>query len=220
MATAADVIAYARAATDHDVDQQVTDPQLIVLLNPIWQRVRRQLGQRIPVLFTKVVTFTLTGATQDLTASPVSLTDFERVRRLRRLVDSTSQRYEPVGAANPIDPELLPPDANYAFLVRGTTLELFPAGSATGSSLELSYNTKATKLTGGGTPAGTSDVLDAPDGIEEVLGEELAAKIRPRFDEEASPHVQAAATALRELLWDLTLRYGVHPEGLREEARS
>lgn len=220
--TAADVIAYARAATDHDSDTQITDPALIILLNPIWQRVRRKLGQRVPTVFSKVTTFTIaSGSTQDVTAAPLSLTDFERVRRLRKQVSNTSPAsYIPIGTASKIDPEGVPWNQDIVFLERGTVLEFFPAQLIPGATFELVYISKVARLAGGGSPVGATDILDAPDGIEEVLGEALAAKIRPRFDEDPGPHLNAFGTLFDDYVWDLTKRYGVHPEGMPEDGRS
>jgi hypothetical protein len=220
--TAADVIAYARAATDHDSDTQVTDAGLIVLLGPVWQRIRRRLVQRVPTLYTKVAaTFTVSsGNTQDVTGAPLSLTDYDRVRRIRRLVNSTTPtNYVPIGVADAIDPERVPVDQDVVFLERGTVLEFYPASIIPTMTFELSYLTKAATLTGGGSPVGASDAIDAPEGIQEILGEELAAKIRPRFEEDPTPHLRAAEAALGEYLWDLQRRYGVHPDGMRMDGQ-
>jgi hypothetical protein len=210
--TAASIIAYARAASDHDSDTQITDAGCVTLLDPLWQRMRRKLAQRVPTLYTKVAaTFTVaSGNTQDVTGSPLSLTDFDRVRRIRRLISSTAPTsYVPIGVADAIDPERIPPEEDVVFLERGTVLEFYPAAIIPTMTFELAYLTAAPALTT------TSSVLDAPAGIEGVLGEELAAKIRTRFEDDPSAHLQAAAAALDEYLWDLTRRYGVHPEGLR-----
>lgn len=210
---ASDVITYARAATDHDSDTQITDPQLVTLLNPIWQRLYRKIAQRVPTLFTKVVTFTLAaGNTQDVTGAPVSLTDFDRVRRIRRQISSSNPvAYVPVGTANPIDPENPPFGQDYGFLERGTILEFYPASGIPGLTFELAYLTSAVALT-----VVSSPLTGAVAGLDEVLGEELAAKIRPRFDEAAAGHIAAARYALDYILTDLQSRYGIHPEGWRE----
>lgn len=214
--TAADPIAYARVATDHDTDTQVTDAQLLVLLAPLWQKLRRKLGQRISTLFTRVTTFTISsGSTQDVTAAPLSLTDFERVRRLRKQVSNTTPAsYIPIGVSDFIDPEMVPWNQDIVFLERGTTLEFFPAALIPGSTFELAYITLAAAITA------TSSPIDAPAGIEEILGELLAAKIRVRFEEDPGSHLAAADTALTEYLWDLGKRYGVHPYGMSEDGRS
>lgn len=210
---ASDVILLARTLTDHQNDTQIQDnPGLLQVLSPLYLALRRKLAMLVPTLYTKRVQFTLSsGNTQDYTASPLSLTDFERAQRMRRQISSSD--WTPVGIANPIEPEQLPQGQDYVYLERGTVLEFYPSAAIPGSTFELSYITKATKL------STTGDTLDIPDGADLVLAEQLAAKIRPRFDEDPSPHIRAAGEHLTELKWDLVNRYGVDPEAMPVERR-
>jgi hypothetical protein len=211
VATAADIIAIARPLTDHDADTQVTDPQLVKLLSPRYLALRRKLGRAVPSLFRSTVTWTATAATQDVTAAPLSLTDYDRVYRLRWLNGVAPAGYSPLGVANPIDPEMVPYGRDFVFLERGTTLEFYPSASVIGVGLELSYVTKGAAL------AATTDAVVLPDGADYILAQLLAADIRVRLEEDPSAHLSIAATEWTDLRWELLQRYGVHPEGMPEE---
>jgi hypothetical protein len=208
-----DVIAYARFVTNHDTDTQSTDAQLIPVVNAIYQETRRKLAMIVPTLYTAVsASFTISsGNTQDVTAAPLSLTDFERVRLLQRQVNTSDWR--PVGVANPIDPERLPVGEDFAFLERGNFLELYPSLSAPGQTFRLRYLQKPAAVT---TVGGATGTLLLPDGADEYMGEMLASKMRQREKEDVKPHLDAAERALRELKWDLSNRYGSTPGGLAE----
>jgi hypothetical protein len=201
---ASDAIAIARTVTDQDVAGQVTDVQLLGLLKPIYMRFRRRLAMQLPTLYTKVsASFTLASSLQDIAAIPV--TDFERVRLVERQVAGGS--WSPVGVANPIQPDAIPYDTDYAFLERGGFLDFFPSTSVAGLVFRLKYLSKPAALTAVG------DTIDVPDGGEEVLGELLAAKIRSRFEEQ-QVHLNEATRLWGDMVNDLRARYGLHPEGL------
>lgn len=206
---ASDVILIARAVTDQQATAQIGDTTILAVLNPLYFTVRRALGMLVPSLYRKTpAAFTISaGNTQDVTAAPLSLTDYERIWRIRRQVNGTS--YSPICVANELDSENVPSDYDFAVLERGTTLELYPSASVAGCTFELSYIAKPTKLNAVG------DAVDVPDGVDYVLGQRLAAElIRPRFEEEAGAHVKAAEEAWREAKWYLQQRYGVLSQGL------
>jgi len=207
---ASDVITYARVVTDQETGNQFPDASVLPVLNAVYQRIRRQLAQRVPTLYTKRVQFTATAATQDVTAAPLSLTDFGSVRRIRRLVNSNSNEYEPVGVANDANPDSVPFDQNYVFLEKGTVLEFYPSAQVIGQIFELSYLSQPVALTA------VNNSLDVPEGFQEILGEYLASKFRFRFEESAKQHIDAGDAALTEMLWDLTNRYGIQGAGLVE----
>lgn len=213
MATAADIIAIARALTNHLAgdSQAGDDAALLVMLSPRYLALRRKLGRAVPSLFRNTVTWTAIAATQDVTAAPVSLTDYERVYRLRWLNGVGSSGYGPLGTANPIDPEMIPYGRDYVFLERGTTLEFYPSANVIGVGLELSYITKGAALTATNTP------IVLPDGADYILGQLLAADMRVVVEEDPSSHLAIAAAEWTDLRWELLQRYGVHPEGLPEE---
>lgn len=81
--TTTDAVAAVRAATAHDVDQQVTNVQILAELDREYRRVRRWLSTFLPELFaTEYLPPALVGATGGATiAKPV---DYERVIRLER----------------------------------------------------------------------------------------------------------------------------------------
>lgn len=205
---ASDAITYARQVTDQENTAQFPDASVLPVLSAVYQRVRRKVAVRVPTLYTKVVSFTATASTQDVTAAPLSLTDFGSTRRIRRLVNASTADYEPVGVANSPNPDLVPFDQTYVFLERGTVLEFFPSNQVVGQTFELSYLSQPAVL------AATSDPLDLPNNMLEAVGEFLAEKFRFRFEESAEVHREAAEQALSDALWDLTQRYGVQSDGI------
>ncbi len=207
---ASDIINYARQVTDQEAGNQFPDASVLPVLNAVYQRIRRKIARRVPTVYTKVVTFTATAQTQDVTGAPLSLTDFGTVRRIRRQVDQQSNQFDPVGVANPANPDNIPYDLTYAFLERGTVLEFFPANQVVGQVFELSYLSQPIAL------AAVGSTIDLPEGFQEVLGEFLAAKFRQRFEESPNDHLEAGNHALEDLLWDLEHRYGVQvSDGMR-----
>lgn len=208
---ASDIILLARTLTDHDSDTQITDTQLLALLNTRYEALCRALGMVVPTLRTKVAaTFTVSsGNSQDVTAAPLFLTDFDRVRRIRRQVSAGV--WDPIGVASPIDPETIPQEHDFVFLERGTVIEFYPSLLVVGQTFELSYVYRPVRL------ASTASALDIPDGADDVLAQQLAALIRGRFDEDPSAHVAEAARLWTDLKWYLQRRYGVHPEGMADQ---
>lgn len=206
--TVANVIEYARIVTDHDSDTQVTDAQLIKVVNTVYQRVRRKLALHVPQLYRKNASFTATGDTQDVTGAPLSLTDFGSIWRIRRL--TVGGDYEHVSVANEPSPDNIPTDQDYVYLMRGTVIEFFPTGFVSGQTFEIAYLSQPVAVTL------TSDVLDVPEGFQECLGEYVASKIRLRFEEPYTAHVSEGNNALRELLWDLSKQYGISGMGMNE----
>jgi hypothetical protein len=193
-----DLIASARAATDHDSDTQVTDTQLTAWLNEFWPLLWRKVGNQAPTLIAKVTAaFAVTGTSQDVTASPLSLTDFDRVYRVERQYGSV---YLPLEAADPLNPENT---YDVSFLERLTTLEFYPTAMAPGT-YRLTYLPKAATL------ANTSTALPLPAGYETALTERLASRIRVRFEEDPTPHLSAWSLAEAAYLKDLRRRYGTH----------
>jgi hypothetical protein len=209
VATAADIIAIARALTNHlpGDSQAGDDAALLVLLSPRYLALRRKLGRAVPSLFRSTVTWTAIAATQDVTAAPLLLTDYERVYRLRWLGGG----YSPLGVANPIDPEMIPCGRDFVFLERGTVLEFYPSASIVGLGLELSYITKGAALTATTTP------IVLPDGADYILAQLLAADMRVVVEEDPGSHLAIAGAEWADLRWELLQRYGVHPEGMPEE---
>lgn len=204
--TGSDVITYARAVTDTEVTTQNPDASVLPVLNAVYQLARRRLAARIPQLYTARVSFTATAATQDVTASPLSLTNFGVLRRIRRLVQGTD--YEPVGVANEPNPDIVPFDQTYAALMRGNVIEFYPSSSIIGNTFEISYLTQPVDLTAVG------NTLDVPQGFQECLGEFLAAKFRLRLEEQQRAHYEAGQLAFDNFCWTLINTYGVQSEGL------
>ncbi|MDT5018140.1 MAG: hypothetical protein QOD39_4300, partial [Mycobacterium sp.] len=135
----------------------------------------------------------------------------DRVYRLRWQTGTGVSGYAPLGVANPLNPEAMSGGYDFAFLERGSVLELYPSASIVGVGFELSYITKGVKLTAAG------DTIVLPDGADYILAQLLAADIRVRFEEDPTSHQNIATAEWQELRWQLQQRYGIHSEGLVEE---
>lgn len=203
MATVQDVIDGARVQTSHDVDQQVTDPQLITFTDDAYQDLWRAVADVAPELVAKraASTFMIAAGTntQDVTASPLSLTDFDRVYRLERQYGPV---YRPVNVASALDPELT---AVPAFLERGTVLELYPSQLA-GATYRLSYIPVPETLDD------ATDPIPLPQGAKAILVERVIAKVWVRDEKEdrAPYHEQLAQSLETKYLRSVRKRYGAH----------
>lgn len=207
MSSVQTIIDSARAGTDQDTAGQITDAQLIAWVNEDVQLMYRQLTEYVPEAFVKVsATFPLTNSInyQDVTASPLSLTDFGKIYRLEMLVGSI---YRPLEQADPLDPERC---SSSAFTLRVNTVTVYPSQNAAGT-YRLSYLPSPPALTLAAT------AISMPSGFERPLAERVCARIRSRFEEDPSFHLQAADAAWREYRRYLRRQYGAHPtSGLRQ----
>lgn len=201
MATRDSLITDAKAATDHEAagDEQIGTSVWQGWVADEYQAVRRLLRELAPTLYIADTTFTITSGN---TWSIVP-TDWDSLYRLQRL--GSDGYYFPLDLANPLDPEDVVDD--WAFLERGTVLEIYPSTSATGSYKATYVQTPS--LSGNYT-------LSVPGGIEAIIRERVAARARTKLDEDPSAHMQMA-----KLMWDeqapaLRRRYGLHRHGLMQ----
>lgn len=183
MATLATLLLDIRAVCDRDGDTAVTDAQLTVWANQEYAIVRRRLADSVPDPFTKIKDFTLaSGNTQDVTAAPMSLTDFGKLLSLSRLSGTSYQQ-----------------------------LMLAPLGSVyDGTGLDASGSYRARYLTKAATLAGT-DPVDLPDGADGIVRERVAARLRVRFDEDPKEHKAFAQELFAETVASLRVLYPATP---------
>jgi|SRR5579862_1421330 len=207
MAQLSDLESSIRAAIDHDSDTAVTQAQIYAWVNERYYTLRRRLANLFPDLYTKVTAdFTIAqgASSQDVTASPLSLTDFGKVRVLQW---KTGLDYWSLPLANGINPER---SGRLSWRLRGATvLDIFPALMAPGT-YRLRYVTKAIKL------AAPTDVVDLPDGAETVLIEDVARRCRVRVDEDPSFHSMFKSEAWQELLASLQPLYVSTPMQIQD----
>lgn len=186
------VMTNVRTLTDHDTDVQVQDPQLVSLIDVEYQLLRRQVSDLRPDLYMKLSpTFTLTAASnaQDLTASPVSLTDLDKVQSVEMYTSSTWVALEP---GNIVERELGPyPRRGRGYLAYGTTVEVCPAAFADGT-FRVRYIAAPVAITD------STQTLNLPPGGEKVLQERVAISVRARFEEDPAIHIAQASAA-----WDV-----------------
>lgn len=201
-----DIEASVRAGCDHDADTQITTPQVYVWANEAYFAIRRRLGEVAPDLYTRVSPdFTLgAGVTsQDLTAAPLSLTDFSKVRIVEW---KTGAYYSPLPVAPFLTADVR---GEMAFRLRGTILDFFPSTFVPGQIFRVKYLTKpAAKL------AAPGDAVDVPDGAERVIVEEILGRIRVRFDEDPSPHIAWRTQAWEEVRNALIKQYVSTPQSI------
>jgi hypothetical protein len=203
------VISQIRTVTEHDVDLQVTDTQFVPLIDSEYQRIRRQLGDLVPDLYTKVTAdFTLgAGITaQDLSAAPTSITDLGKLRSVE-IKDGTFYRAVPLAAF------IAEGIAGYlCWRQRGaTTIDFFPVELVSGQTFRAKYVSQPASVTA------TSDSLDIPAGADGIIVERVAARgVRNRFEEDANPHLQQAAALWQELRESLSMFYNGTPQTVED----
>lgn len=210
MATLTTLLAGVRHVTDHDSDDQAgTTAQLTDRINEEYLTLHRQIADLIPDLFTVVsgdITVASGTTTINPAAAPLSISNLSKIRAVQIKV---SGRYFDLPVA-PVGNAEMSGRRGWRLLF-GPTIELTPA-NATAGTYRLRYMAKAAALTGG-----APDVL-LPDGADKVIIERVAARIRPRVDEEqhVQAHLAAADEAWRELRKSLVAQYRPNPMGIQD----
>jgi hypothetical protein len=198
-----DIEASVRAATDHDTDTQVTQAQAYAWINEEYFALRRRLADAVPDLYTKVsADFTLgAGITsQDVTAAPLSLSDFAKPRIVEI---KNSPFYSPLETAGFMTADW---GGSLSWRLRGTTIDLYPQDFVPGKTFRVKYITKPAKL------VNPNDPVDVPDGAERVLVESVAARIRVRLDDDPSFHLQMRDKYWAEIRDSLVRQYVSTPQ--------
>lgn len=188
MTTLADVEASVRAATDQDVSGPVTQVTIYQFVNEELPSLRRRLGDLVPDLYTAYTAdFTVAAGVYsvDLSAAPISLTDFGKVRTVER---KESGQYYPLSVAPALGPGTLDP--------------------AVAGTYRVSYVTKPAALTASGNP------VPLPDGAERVLVESVAARVRARVEEDPGFHLRMRDQAWAELRDSLISQYLSTPQSV------
>jgi hypothetical protein len=182
--TVVTVIASVRAAIHRQgTGAGLTDATLVAWANELLPRLLARIQDDVPDYFTKVTSDIVLAeglSTVDVTAAPVSLTDFAKPR----IVEFKSGAvYLPLRWA--------------PYLASTVTTGL-------GGTYRVKYLPKAYFITG------TSDATDLglPFGLEVALIEQLAARCRRRFNESQTDHLEAAKLAFDECRASLIRLYG------------
>jgi hypothetical protein len=195
MATAADIVTSARAATDQvyaDGGGPIFDSQILGWANEEYPMVRRMIALQVPDLFATVsAALAVAQGASEIDVS--SLTGLDLIFEVTRETSSASGRYRRVSPA-PVDPE----SATELVWRRrgmsgaGAVVELYPATYAPGT-YKVRYLATATALSGSG-------VVNLPAGGERVLVESVCARILDKLHRDYSARLRARDTVLRELL--------------------
>lgn len=186
-----------RASTDHDSDTQVTDAQLWPWISSSYHVLRRKIADIAPELFTGI-SADLTVAAGASTIALSSITDLGKIRTVERKDGS-------VYTALPLAPfEHGSHPAHLSWRLRAAVgadvVDLAPADLAPGT-YRVRYLTKGVAINDSG------DNLILPEGGDRVVVEEVAARVRVRFEEDPTPHLVAAKAAWEELRQGLVRLY-------------
>jgi hypothetical protein len=166
-----------RADTGHEFDTQFTQQQLYDWLLAEYSVFRREVAAIAPTFYAKL------SATQVLTLADPDFDlplDYESLIRFERL---TGVSYVPVDVADELAPEM----ELLAFREEAGVFRLAPTADAAGT-YRMCYVP---------TPVVAADyTIVVPPGCELVIVERLNARVRRKFNEDPTPHLQAA-----KLLW-------------------
>jgi hypothetical protein len=193
MALLSDLETSIRAATQHDSDSQVTQPQIYAWVNEEYQMLRRRLADLVPDLYTAIsadIVVTSPASSFGVVGSGLALTDFGKLRIVER---KEGGYYFPIPLAPFLNADIT---GTVSYRPRGTgaavTIDLFPAVLAS-ATYRVKYVTKPAVLAAAGS------TVDLPDGGERVIIERVAARVRVRLDDDPTAHERWAAQAWDEL---------------------
>lgn len=194
-----------KTATSHDSDDQVTAAQYLAWVQLEQDRIRVHCALAIPSLYTSTQSNTLSGTT---TISKPA--DFLALVRFEKLVGT---KYWPVWTADGLSTHGL---GGLEFREEATNFEVAPTEESDGT-YKMTYVTKGATLTSAlTTPPGSNATIEVPLGLEDVLSERVAARVRERCYEDAAPHYKRADDLWKELFPLIKRRYGRHSvPGLR-----
>lgn len=186
MGTIVTVLASVRGATHRPGLGPLPDATLEAWANEDYPAIRRRLADEVPDLFTKVtadIPIAEGTASFVLTAAPASLTDFGKLRTVEVKLGTV-----------------------YRALRWASALAPFNTVGLAGT-YRVQYITKAAALV-----VGSATVLDWPDGMDRVLVEQLAARVRIKFNESPKPHLDEMERAYRETRNSLLRQYVSTPQ--------
>ena len=188
----ANAVLAVRYGTAHDADTQTTDAQITAELDRAYRRLRRRINAAFPTIYEKVSSaLTVTSPGYTLT-KPV---DCEHVNVLEK--QNQAGYWDFIDVQPSLDRSMA---ALLSFYEQGGSLILDPASLAPGS-YRIHYS--AAVVDGYST-------FDLPDGLTEILIEEVSAWVRQRHDEDPSFHLMRARQIWDENWMPLKKRYGSH----------
>lgn len=194
--TAQQIIDSARPATRHDTDTQVTDAQLLIWLSEHVRALHSMAARICKSQYTLNASFVITAGASSVTVGAGALAAVAA----NTYLDFRGVDFD-VGGGNfkPLKP------LNFRgrgfvdgrrYLLRGDTIDLYPTINAAGT-YRLWY--LGTPMTVTIPVAATSFVL--PEGADLWLSEQISARIRVRFQQDPTPHLNLA-----KLYWETIIR--------------
>lgn len=194
--TAGDIVASARPATRHDTDTQVLDTQLYIWLGEHVRALHSMAVRLCKSQYRQSAPFTVASGASSVTVGVGALVavpantylDFNGVD-----FDVGGGNYQPLKPLNFRGRGVV---NGRRYLLRGDSIDLYPAINAAGNYKLWYLPTIATV-----TPpiAGTTYVL--PEGGDLWLSEQLSARVRVRFQQDPTPHINLA-----KMYWDTIIR--------------
>jgi hypothetical protein len=180
------VIASVRAATHRPGLGPLPDATLEAWANEDYPTIRRRLADEVPDVFTKVtadIPIAEGTASFILTAAPASLTDFGKLRVVEVKQGTV-----------------------YRALRWASALAPFTTAGLAGT-YRVQYISKAATLAISGPTT-----LDWPEGMDRVLIEQLAARVRIKFNESPKVHLDEMERVFRETRNSLLRQYVSTPQ--------
>ncbi len=198
--TALQIIDLARTLIDREgTDEGVTNASLLPVLSSKYFIMRRRLTALVPDLYTNRQTFTISSGQSSWTITP---TDFDRILKVERLVGG---EYVPLGVV-----PLLTAERSSGYRLRSSVIDVFPRVDAPGDYLLTLLTKPSTAITD------TANNLTLVEGADLVLALELAALMRPRFNESPAAERQNAIDEWNLLAAALADQYGATPQQIAE----
>ena len=176
-----DAVDAVKASTAHDNDDQTTVLQIQEWIDRSYTRTRRWVSTFMPEYYSaEFLPPPLVGAQGGATIAKPD--DYERLIRIERQYPSGNNSWYP--------------------LVMRSVLS-----QKAGIPVDVSGQYRITYIK---CPVDGYQYLDVPEGCEDIILEEVAARVRNRHDEDPSFSQGVVAQLKREAMADLRMRYGSH----------
>jgi len=199
-----------RSATSHDTDDQISTTQYLAWLQLEQDILRARLAASIPNLYSTTATTVL--ADQE-TIIPLP-DDFLATVRIEKIVGAT---YYPVCVSDGLSTNGL--STGLEFRRENNQIIVSPPETSAGTYRHTYIYTSAVLDYDDDENSQNDSTLEVPLGLEDVICERVAARVRIRCEEDPSPHEARA-----ERIWAMNQHairkiYGAHPvTGLRRSS--
>lgn len=197
-----------RAAVDQDGYTAVTDAQLNTWIGQEYSILTGRLTSLFPDRYTKYTAdYTVANGARSFV---ITETDFSRIREVQRKDGATGVDYFSLMLAPGYNPEWA---CDLSFRQRGAaTVDLFPIAVAPGT-YRVRYAYKPVTLVADG------EILDVPDGGDQVIEHIVGARVRGRFEEDPSLLLNLRDSSWKEYRDSLMPFYVGTSEGITEVNR-